>query len=360
MKIAVLGSGNGGYAVAFDCATHGHAVSLFDFDAFPDGIRSIAGQGGIHSEGELEGFAPLQYAGHDIEEALHDAELIYAVGPAYSTGPFAEACAPHLRPGQTVVVCPGSCMGAIEFKARAKLDIQDDEIVVAESSTLPYAVRILAPGRIRVFLKLRQGIFLAAVPASHTPAIVDKVSDVYPAMVPAKNVLQTTLQNGNPVIHPAVTLLNTALIERTSGDFCFYEDGVTPAVGRLIKAVDEERIALGRALGVEILSEPDLGQVQGYMTETTYDKGYSEAPGFRGIKAQSSLDYRYFHEDVGYGLVFLRSLAAQIGTPTPCMDAVVRLVSTLMDRDYVAEGKRTMASLGLVGRTAEELTALLS
>jgi hypothetical protein len=39
------------------------------------------------------------------------------------------------------------------------------------------------------------------------------------------SVFQTTLQNGNPVIHPAVTLTNAALIERTAGDFRFYEDG---------------------------------------------------------------------------------------------------------------------------------------
>jgi opine dehydrogenase len=71
-------------------------------------------------------------------------------------------------------------------------------------------------------------------------------------MAPAGNVLQTSLQNGNPVIHPAITLLNAALIERTGGDFFFYEDGVTPAVGRLIEAVDRERISIGRALGVDI------------------------------------------------------------------------------------------------------------
>jgi len=99
---------------------------------------------------------------------------------------------------------------------------------------------------------------------------------------------QTTLQNGNPVIHPAVTLTNTALIERTAGDFRFYEDGITPAVGRLIQAVDRERLTIAAALGVRILSEPDLGVEQGYMTESNYSTGYSKAPGFLGIKAPDS------------------------------------------------------------------------
>ena len=79
-----------------------------------------------------------------------------------------------------------------------------------------------------------------------------------------------------------MTLTNAALIERTAGDFRFYEDGITPAVGRLIQAVDRERLTIAAALGVRILSEPDLGVEQGYMTESNYSTGSSKAPGFLG------------------------------------------------------------------------------
>ena len=180
------------------------------------------------------------------------------------------------------------------------------------------------------------------------------------ALTAAQNVLQTTLQNGNPVIHPGVSLLNAALIERTRGEFFFYEEGVTPAVGRLIRAIDLERIAIGAALGLTIIPEPELGCVQGYMSEATYDRGYAEAPGFRGIKAQPALDYRYFHEDVGYGLVFLQSLGAQVGVPTPTISALIHLVALLMERDYTAQGVCTMETLGLGHYTAQQLTRLLS
>ena len=70
MKIAVLGSGNGGCAVAFDCAAHGHRVSLFDFEQFPASIKAVQNNGGIHCEGELRGFQPVVSAGHEIEKAL--------------------------------------------------------------------------------------------------------------------------------------------------------------------------------------------------------------------------------------------------------------------------------------------------
>ncbi len=360
MKISVLGSGNGGCAVAFDCAAEGHEVRIFDFERFPDNIRAIESRGGIESTGDLDGFAPVAYAGHRIDEALGGAEIVYLVGPAYSTRPLAEACRPYLEAGQTVIVCPSSCGGAVEFKNSAQLDLRDEDVVVAETSTLPYAVRLLEPGKIHVYLKLRGGMFLAALPAGNTRQVVAKTRDVYPAMEAARNVFQTTLQNGNPVIHPAVTLLNAGLIERTGGDLLFYEEGVTTAVGRLIQALDEERVALGRKLDVEVIPDPQLGRRQGYMTEANYDVGYSTAPGFRGIKAPKQLDDRYLHEDVGYGLVFMNSLGDQLGVETPTMSAIIRLASTVMDRDYLGEAPRTMASLGLAEASGAELTRLVS
>lgn len=360
MKIAVLGSGNGGCAVAFDFAQHGHSVNLFDFDSFPDRLRSIGETGGIYAEGQLEGFARIDYAGHDIAVALDGADLVIAVGPAYSTRPFARACQPHLRPGQMVLICPGSCAGSLEFKIGAGLALEDRDIVVAETSTLPYAVRMVGPAKIKVFLKLKDGLFAAAVPATDTDKVVAAISGVYPAVSAARNILQTSLQNGNPVIHPSVSLLNAALIERTRGDFYFYEEGVTPAVGRLLRAIDQERMAIGRQLGLEILSEPELGTIQGYMREATYDRGYAEAPGFQGIKAQSQLDHRYIHEDVGYGLIFWRDLGRQVGVETPNIAAVIQLASTVMDRDYLAEAPRTMQSLGLAGLAPDELVRQLS
>jgi opine dehydrogenase len=360
MNIAVLGSGNGGCAVAFDCAAHGHQVSLFDFEPFPESIKAVQENGGIHCEGELEGFQPVAYAGHEIETALDGADIIYAVGPAYSTRPFAEACKPYLRPGQMVIVNPSSCGGGFEFKKGAGLDLRDEDVVVAETSTLPYAVRLMAPGKIKIFNKLTGGLLLAAVPAKKTDDVLKQVNDVYPAMTAARNVLQTSLQNGNPVIHPAITLMNVALIERTKGDFDFYHQGVTPAVGRLVEGVDIERIAIGKKLGVEVIPDPELGVIQGYMTEATYDTGFNTAPGFAGVRAQSSLDYRYFNEDVGYGLVFLQKLGEQVGVATPVISAVIRLVSLLMNRDYVGEALRTMETFGLSKYSAEELETLLA
>ncbi len=358
MQITVLGAGAGGTAVAFDCASHGHSVRVFDFEQFPDNIAMLAEQGGINAEGDISGFAPIAYSGHDIDAALQDAELVYVVGPAYSTEPFGAAVAGKLSAGQTVIVSPSSCGGALAFKRAAGLALNDESIRVAETSTLHYAVRLTEPGRIRVFLKLKAGNLLAALPSRHTGDVLKLIADVYPSMEPAESVLQTSLQNANPIIHPAVTLSNAARIEMTGGDFLFYEEGVSDSVGRLIEALDKERIAIGKELGISILPDPEMGMRQGYMLEANYGSGYRKAPGFLGIGAQPQLDHRYLNEDVGYGLVFMSELGQQIGVATPGVDAVINVASIIMARDYRSEALRTPESLGIADRSAEELATL--
>jgi opine dehydrogenase len=358
MKIAVLGAGAGGTAIAFDCSFHGHDVRLFDFPQFPENIAAIAGTKCISAEGDISGSANVAYAGHDIDEALKDAELIYVVGPAYSTEPFGKAVAGKLRPGQTVIVSPSSCGGALAFKKSAGLALEDDSIWVAETSTLHYAVRLAKPGHVRVFLKLKAGNLLAALPNKHTGDILRLISDVYPSMEPAQSVLQTSLQNANPIIHPSVTLANAARIESTGGDFLFYEEGVSDSTGRMIEALDQERIAIGAKLGIIVSPDPAIGMRQGYMLEDNYGNGYRKAPGFRGIGAQPQLDHRYLNEDVGYGLVFMSRLARQVDVETPTMDAMIQLTSVLMNRDYSGEALRTPQTLGIDGLSAAELGAL--
>ncbi len=359
MHVAVLGAGNGGVASAFDFAQHGHEVALYAPPEYGDNVVAVAEAGGIRASGDLEGFAPIRYAGDDAAEAMAGAELVVVVGPAYATEPLAVDAGPHLTEGMAVLVCPGSCAGAIAFKRAAGLALDDDRIVVGETQ---HAALRGAGHRAGRDQRLPQAHDRACTSRRcRAPAPTGSTTssrDVWPAVEKAESVFQTTLQNGNPVIHPAVTLLNAGLLERTGGDFLFYEEGVTESVGRLIEAVDNERLAIAAALGVTILSEPAIGIKQGYMLEENYSTGYSTAPGFLGIKAQSQLDHRYLTEDVGYWLIFLTDLAARLGVPTPAMDAVITIASVVLARDFRAEGARTLTTLGLDGLSAEELAAI--
>jgi len=358
MQVTVVGSGNGGMAVGFEWAQHGHRVALYGDPAHPDNLDAVRAEGGITSHGRLEGFAPVASSGTDLAAAMDGAEVVFVVGPAFATEDFGRALAPHLRAGMTVVICPGSCAGALAFRNAAGLAPDDASVVIGETSTLPYAARADGKGTVHVFHRFDAGLFAAAVPRSGTAALVEILRQVYSSIEAAATVFQTSLQNGNPVIHPAVTLLNAALLERTGGDFRFYEEGVTASVGRLMKAVDDERLAIAAALGVTIRSEPDIGVAQGYMTESNYTTAYSRAPGFLGIKAPATLDSRYLTEDVGYSLVFFTDLARRLEVPTPTMEAIIDITSVVLARDLRAESARTLRSLGLDQLSTEQLLTL--
>jgi opine dehydrogenase len=317
MKITVLGAGSGGLAIAYEWASAGHEVAIYSREEHAKNIGPIRQQGGITSQGVMAGFAAIETATTDVGVAMKDTDVVFVVGPAYATANFGTDAGPYVQEGMAVVVCPGSCVGSLAFKRAAGLDLGDETVVVAETSTLPYAVRAIGDAKIHVFHRFDSGFFAAAAPRSATTRLLHVLRTVWPHTEEATTIFQTTLQNGNPVIHPPVTLLNAALIDRTGGDFNFYEDGVTPSTGRLMEALDKERLAIAQALGVHILSEPELGVRQGYMTEVNYTTGYSKAPGFRGIRAQSSLNHRYLTEDVGYTMVFFADLARSLAYPHP-------------------------------------------
>ena len=358
MKVAILGSGNGACAMAFEWARAGHDIYMFDFPQFDRQIKAINAAGGIYAQGEMEGFQKITYAGHDIEKVLQDTKLIFAVGPAYATEPFGKACAPYAKAGQIYVVCPSSCMGAVIFKNALGLKIDDYSITVSDTSTLPYAVRIIADGKIAVYNRLKAAYMLATLPSAKNDEVYDLLKPVHDGLEKAKNIFQTCLQNSNPVLHPCITTLSAARIEGPD-DFFFYEEGVTPGVGRLMKAIDDERLAIGTALGLVIEDDPHLGVRQGYMTEANYHTGYTKAPGFIGIKAQTQLDYRYYNEDAGFGLVLWLDLADRLGLAVPNMRAMLQIVSSIMGRDYKAEKARTLETLGLDGYTMEQLLEIL-
>lgn len=358
MNVTVVGSGNGGLAIAYDWAHHGHTVNLAGTTRFTTTLADVAEAGGITATGQWEGFVPIAYSGPDMARALEGAELVVIAGPAFATEPQAELTREHLTPDQAVVVIPTSCLGSAVFKKAAGLALASTQPIVGETSTLPYAVRKTGPAHLNLFKKIDAGITVAGLPSSGTPRLHEILAQVYPTIEPAKSVFETTLANGNPVIHPAVTLLNAAHIERTGGAFEFYAEGVTESVGRLMASVDAERLAIADALGVSVLPEPDLGVKQGYMTEANYTTGYSTAPGFAGIAAQPALDHRYLTEDAGYSLVLLTELARVLGVPTPTMDAVIQVAGVVLDRDFRAEDARSLASAGLDGLSADELRAL--
>src|SRR5262249_43535836 len=124
--------------------------------------------------------------------------------------------------------------------------------VLAESDTAPYVCRKLGPDHAHIW-GVVPGLGVGVFPAAHTERVLARLSPLFPGSRPYPHALAAGLGAMHPIVHPRGVLLNAGRIEYSRGEFYFYEEGVTPGVVRAIEALDAERRAIGRALGVDLL-----------------------------------------------------------------------------------------------------------
>jgi opine dehydrogenase len=275
--------------------------------------------------------------------------------PAYAHRRFAEAGAPHLRPGQVVALLPGT-LGALEF-ARHLHATGTTGVTLAEVDTAPYVCRKLGPDHAVIWGAL-PGLGVGVFPSRQTTAVMPTMQALFPGAVAYPNALVCGLSSLNPIVHPPGVLMNAGRIERSKGEFYFYEEGVTPAVVNAIEALDAERLALGRALQVELLPVAEGFHRAGFGPAGDIWATINGSRMLTALRAPGAVNTRWLTEDVPYGLVTWASLAEQVGVPTPIMDALITLISAVLQLDCRAHG-RTAADLGLAGHDVAAIGRLL-
>ena len=155
-------------------------------------------------------------------------------------------------------------------------------------------------------------------------------------------------------MHPAPTLLYTAKIEHEE-DFQYYLD-FTPSQGALVEALDAERMALGKAYGLELRTLVDEYK-NTYETSgnNMYEVITNAISAYTGIKGQKTMRTRYLMEDIPYSLVALQTMGQVAGVPTPCISAVITVARAIIPE--MDEG-RTRKNLGLEGVDKEAFEAM--
>ena len=355
-RIAVLGAGHGGCAVAADLAQRGFEVRLQSRNH--ERLAALIVAGGVEVRGHWEGFVPLPDITTDVAEAVDGADLIMLVVPSVAHAGYARALAPLLTDDRPVFLNPGHTGGGLHFAHALRQAGYGGQASVCETVTLTHICRMEAPGAVGIYNTV-QRLRAAALPASRAPALLPRLQELYPTIAPARDVLESAFANINAVFHPAGVLMNAGHIESTRGDFLFYRDGISESVGRIVEAVDAERLNTARALGVPTLSFLELFHEFGSTTDAALASGSvsracRESAPNRTVKAPPELDHRYLHEDVGYGLVPLAGFGDLVGVETPLMDALIALASTANGIDYRREGL-TLAKMGLEGKTPGEI-----
>lgn len=354
-RFCVLGAGPGGMAMAGHLALMGRKVNLFTRN--PDRLAPVIARGGIDVTGEVHGLAKLDVVTTDPEKAIEHAEVLMIVVPATAHRNIAQIIGPYVRDGQIILLNPGRTGGALEFAQVLQTVNPGVRPYLAEAQTLLYASRLTNPGQVHIF-GIKNSVALAALPAYQTADILPIIRTALPQFVPGDNVLKTGLDNIGAVFHPTITLLNSARIEDTNGDFQFYLEGVTPAVASILEAIDQERVAVAAALGIRANTAREWLYLAYNAAGKTLIEAMRANPGYRGINAASTVHHRYISEDVPASLVPIASIGEMLGVRTPAMKSVIYLASIMHGVDYWTNG-RTVDKLGIAGMSVKDIRFLV-
>lgn len=353
-RYTVVGAGHGGKAMAAHLALEGFPVTLYNRTA--ENISVIRKRGGIaleSYEGGPRGFGPLERVTSDMAEALDGAGVIMVVVPSSAHADIAKAMAPYLQDGQIVILHPGRTCGAIEFRKVLRDNGCARDTIIAEAETLIYASRSDGPAQAHIF-RIKDSVPVAALPATHTPKVLDAVASAYPQFIDGTSVLHTGLNNMGAIFHPALTLLNAGRIESTGGEFQFYIDGVTPSVAYVLEELDRERVTVAAALGIRAQTAQEwLRRAYDASGSNLYEAIHNQT-GYYGITAPKTLNHRYIFEDVPMSLVPIAALGEAYGVSVRGIDSIIRLACIVHRTDYWRRG-RTLEKLGLRGLSVSEL-----
>ncbi|MEN8242871.1 MAG: NAD/NADP octopine/nopaline dehydrogenase family protein [Chloroflexota bacterium] len=355
-KITVMGAGNGGKAMAAHLAIMGAKVTLWNRTW--KNIEAINERGGISlkSEEAFQDFGEIALMTSDIEKAVKASRIIMVVLPAFAHAEIAQQISPFLQNGQIIVLNPGRTFGAFEFrKILSKNDCTAD-VIVAETQTFIYASRSQGPAQALIH-RIKDAVPLAAFPATGTKTVIEALKPYYPQFIDGKTVLHTGLDNIGAIFHPTITLHNAGWIEATGGEFQFYLEGVTPSIARVMEAIDRERVKIGAALGIKLMSAIEwLKMAYDVEGEDLYETIRTQE-GYRGIKAPSTINHRYINEDIPMSLVPMASLGNMLGIRVRGMESIIRLASIIRRKDYWEIG-RTVENLGLSHQAPETLLSM--
>ena len=331
MKITVIGGGNTGHAIGAYLSSKGVECTIYTRSAEK---AEILNREGITAEGDLTGTFPVRAVASE-KEALDGAAYVIVMTTANAHRAEAEQFRPYFAPGQKILIF-NSNWGALEFKQVLGNDIAEKHLVVAETSAQLFISKSSAPGQVHVKIKAQTAV--AATDPAETAPLLAELKELFPQFTAASSIIETTMSTTNPVIHVPVMLLNAARAENAQ-PFLFYADGASHAAVDLVVHIDQERIAVARALGCDI---PDILTGINSFWPTKFDNLYdalTQNATYQHAVGPQTLHHRYLTEDVPFGIDPIRQIGDILGVDTPYTDALMGFLRCVFSEDIV--GTRT-------------------
>lgn len=345
MKVGIAGAGSIACATAALLAERGHDPMLWS----PSGAGCRDLSQGLTATGAIDGTCQPRLA--DSAQVLADNECVLIAVPGYGHKAVMDALAPHLRQGQPVIISSHASLGAVYLTQL--LAARGVTVPITAWGTTAVTGRRGPNGSVQVNT-LRKLIDLCTVPAEATQDGIALCTDLFGDRFMARDgLLAISLSNLNPQNHMGIALANMTRMER--GETWSQGQNVTPAVGRLLEALDAERLAIAGALGLEVRTIFEHFHLSFHVPVASISEMNQQmhAQG-NGGTGPATADSRYVTEDVPYGLALTVALGTLTGCPAPLHEAGIRIFSAMYGRDFAAENA-LLNALDLARYSLEDL-----
>ena len=348
MKVAMLGAGNAGCAVAADLSLKGHTVTLIKTSrsVHEDNFAYLMENDGemtLDEFGEVK-TARIHRITRDVAEIAGAEVVIIYIQTNYHEQ-LIERISPYLQDGQILLINPGYLSTAYVLK-----HCPDRDLIVAEAESSFIDGRIMTPGHFRVgFRNVRNPVGI--YPAARKAEAIEKLDQLDERFVYLDSVVEAALHNPNLVVHTVGSVMSIPRIEKAKSEFCMYHEAYTrenPATWRILEALDAEKMDVLEKLGFDRLSYVEACKYRNSLDESIDAKevflNYAEMD--TRAKGPVVVDSRYISEDVPQGLVMLEALGKALDVPTPITSGLIAIAGAALGRDLRAEG-RTPEGLGI-------------
>jgi opine dehydrogenase len=348
MRAAIIGGGAMALSSVVFLEMNGHRSRIWS--ALTREIDELRAAGRVHCEGAMTGTAPVEVA-DTPEECIADADVVILAAPAFAHARLIEACAPFIRPEQTVLINTATGLSSLLFAK--KLAERRVKTTVVDLATSISTSRKTGPNKVRV-APLKPGVDLASIPAANGEEARKLVAGLFGDLFVARDsALAISLNNHNPVYHVPAFIFNFARVER--GEEWNIWLNMTPLAAQYIQRLDDERMAVARSFRIDPIPLADYVRksvgVDGSNLAELFAAAGQKRPAPTG---PLGVDDRYMTEDMPYGMVFIQSLGRMSAVATPLTDHMIRLCSDLYNCDFAREGQ-VLPTLGLSDATPDKL-----
>jgi opine dehydrogenase len=322
MKFLIYGAGNTGHALSAYLASKNTDFTLFTRDPKK---ADLINQRGLDSEGAIQGHFSIK-ASADLAESLPKADIIIVMTAANTHRDAAQKMKPLLQNGQKILIS-NSNWGAFEFMQVLGNEIAAKNLTVAEMAAQLFVGSAPEPGK--VTMNVKSSVYVAATDPAKTQPLLDELKPIFPQFAPASSIFETSLSSTNPLIHVPISIMNMARVQNAE-HFLFYAEGTSKKSVDYILGIDNERVAVGKALGCHV---DDVLTAINSFWEIKHDNLFDALTlneTYRKTVGPKSLSHRYFTEDIPYGIVPIAKIGKLFGVPTPFSDAILEFINLSM------------------------------